>query len=105
MAHRRAVDLVRRIDQFESGSVDGIPYLVARVEIPIGRWKRGGSRRRSTDSPPNSERSLLLRHFADCTFADIGRITGVPTFTAASRHRLAIAKLRRLLEKNHEPTS
>ena len=37
-------------------------------------------------------------HFAGCTFAEIGRITRVPTFTAASRYRLGIKKLRTLLE-------
>jgi DNA-directed RNA polymerase specialized sigma24 family protein len=40
-----------------------------------------------------------MRHFEECTFARIGRITGVPTFTAASRYRLGIGRLRRLLER------
>ena len=35
---------------------------------------------------------------ASCTFAEIGRIVGVPKFTAASRYRNGIAKLRRLME-------
>lgn len=43
---------------------------------------------------------VYLRHYADCTFVTIGRVVGVPTFTAASRYRLAIRRLRRLLEEN-----
>ena len=53
--------------------------------------------------PAKQREVLMLRHFSDCSFADIGRITGVPIFTAASRYRLAIARLRRRLETSHEP--
>jgi RNA polymerase sigma-70 factor (ECF subfamily) len=45
--------------------------------------------------PPKLREALFLRHWADLTFAEIGRVTGVPTFTAASRFRLGIARLRR----------
>jgi len=48
--------------------------------------------------PPAQRDVVYLRHFADCTFAAIGDITGVPTFTAASRYRLGIERLRRLME-------
>jgi RNA polymerase sigma-70 factor (ECF subfamily) len=47
--------------------------------------------------PPAQRDVIFLRHFADCTFAVIGDITGVPTFTAASRYRLGIERLRRLM--------
>jgi RNA polymerase sigma-70 factor, ECF subfamily len=39
--------------------------------------------------------AVYLRVYAGLTFREIGRATGVPTFTAASRYRLAIARLRR----------
>lgn len=48
--------------------------------------------------PPAQRDAVYLRHFADGTFAAIGRVTGVPAFTAASRYRLGIGKLRRLME-------
>ena len=49
------------------------------------------------DLPPAQREAVYLRHFADCSFAEIGQVTGVPTFTAASRYRLGIAKLRGLM--------
>jgi RNA polymerase sigma-70 factor (ECF subfamily) len=45
---------------------------------------------------------IYLKHFAGCTFAEIGRIVGVPKFTAASRYRSGIQKLRILVEGDHE---
>jgi RNA polymerase sigma-70 factor, ECF subfamily len=44
---------------------------------------------------PKQRESVYLRHFAGLTFEEIGRVAGVPTFTAASRYRLALAQLRR----------
>jgi DNA-directed RNA polymerase specialized sigma24 family protein len=49
--------------------------------------------------PLKQRETIYLRHFAGCTFADIGRIVGVPTFTASSRYRLGVHRLRRLMEK------
>jgi DNA-directed RNA polymerase specialized sigma24 family protein len=48
--------------------------------------------------PPNQRDVIYLKHFADCTFAEIGAIVGIPTFTAASRYRKGISDLRRLME-------
>jgi RNA polymerase sigma-70 factor (ECF subfamily) len=48
---------------------------------------------------PSKHREVVyLKHFVDCTFAEIGAILGVTRFTAASRYRLAIRRLRRLME-------
>jgi len=105
VAHRRAVDLARRRRRRESESMEGIPYLVATGADPDRAVETAQISRHINRLPAKQREVLLLRHFADCTFADIGRIIGVPTFTAASRHRLAVAKLRRLLENNHETTS
>jgi DNA-directed RNA polymerase specialized sigma24 family protein len=41
---------------------------------------------------------IYLKHFAGCTFAEIGEIVGVPKFTAASRYRNGVSKLRQLME-------
>jgi len=52
---------------------------------------------------PDTNRVVIyLKHFAGCTFAEIGDIVGVPKFTAASRYRNGIQKLRKLLEGDHE---
>ncbi len=45
---------------------------------------------------------VFLKHFAGCTFAEIGVIVGVPKFTAASRYRSAIEKLKQLLGGEHD---
>ena len=49
-----------------------------------------------------SREILYLKHFMGCTFAEIGEIVGVPKFTAASRYRSGIEKLRKLMENDHE---
>ena len=46
---------------------------------------------------PAQREAVLLHHVAGCSFREIGAITGVPAFTAASRCRLALAHLRRLM--------
>jgi RNA polymerase sigma-70 factor (ECF subfamily) len=105
VTRRIAIDLCRKRNRRDADSLDQIPYLEALSEDPAGAVDAQAVSKLVGQLPAKQREVLLLRHFADCTFADIGRITGVPTFTAASRHRLAVAKLRRLLEKNHEPTA
>jgi DNA-directed RNA polymerase specialized sigma24 family protein len=41
---------------------------------------------------------VFLKHFADLTFKEIGRVTGVPTFTASSRYGAAMRRLRAGME-------
>ena len=48
--------------------------------------------------PANQRDVIYLKHFADCTFAEIGTIVGIPTFTAASRYRKGISDLRNLMK-------
>ena len=105
VAHRCAVDLCRRNRRRQADPVEETPYLTAPAADPDRGIEAETLSRLIARLPEKQREVILLRHFADCTFSDIGRITGVPTFTAASRHRLAVAKLRRLLEKNHETTS
>ncbi len=47
--------------------------------------------------PPKQREALYLRHFEGLGYREIGAITGVPTFTAASRCRNGLARLRRLM--------
>ena len=105
VAHRRAVDLVRRRTRRRDAPMDEVPFLTAPSSDPDRGIEARSLSRLIARLPDKQREVMLLRHFADCTFADIGRIVGVPTFTAASRHRLAIARLRRLLEKNHDPST
>ncbi|HQR47517.1 MAG TPA: sigma-70 family RNA polymerase sigma factor [Thermoanaerobaculia bacterium] len=97
LAHHVSVDVVRRRKRREAGRVDDFPYLAA----PDGDVPREIDARRASTFlrvlPDEQREAVWLKHFADCTFAAIGRITGVPTFTAASRYRLGLAKLRRMM--------
>jgi RNA polymerase sigma-70 factor, ECF subfamily len=45
--------------------------------------------------PLDQREAIYLRYYAELSFAEIGRVTGVSLFTAASRCRLGLAKLRR----------
>ncbi|MCU0305739.1 MAG: sigma-70 family RNA polymerase sigma factor [Thermoanaerobaculales bacterium] len=98
VAHRCAIDLVRRRERRRAEPVDATPFLEATDSDPDRELEAGRVSRAVGRLPAKQREVILLRHFAGCTFSEIGRITGVPIFTAASRHRLAIARLRRLLE-------
>jgi len=53
--------------------------------------------RHLAELPAAQREVLLLRAYAGFSFREIGRALGVSTFTAASRWRLALEKLRRAL--------
>jgi RNA polymerase sigma-70 factor (ECF subfamily) len=53
--------------------------------------------RRLRELPPEQREIVYLHVFAGCSFSEAGRAAGIPTFTAASRYRLALERLRRLL--------
>lgn len=95
VAHRIAVDATRRRRKSE-------PLEECRfVEPATGDADRQLDAARASallaGLPPAQREAVYLRHYADCTFAEIGQVTGVPTFTAASRYRLGISKLREVM--------
>jgi RNA polymerase sigma-70 factor (ECF subfamily) len=98
VARRLAIDRTRRRRRQSADSLDEHPYL----EAPPHDAERFVEARRISRQlavlPPAQREVIFLYHFSGLTFAAIGEITGVPTFTAASRYRLAIQKLRRRLE-------
>ncbi len=94
ITHRLAVDVVRRRGRRRDEPLDAFSFLEAKVEDP-GRAADAARMARLVAALPPAQRDVLyLRHFADCSFAEIGRIVGVPLFTAASRYRLGLARLR-----------
>jgi RNA polymerase sigma-70 factor (ECF subfamily) len=98
VVHRLAVDLTRRRKVRDADSLDAHPYLQAAADDPE---RVVDAERASTllAMLPGKQREVVyLRHFAECTFAEIGHIVGVPTFTASSRYRLGVQRLRRLME-------
>lgn len=103
VTHRVAIDLCRTRNRRRADPLDNAPYLEISSEDPDRVIDARTVSRLIGSLPAKQREVVLLRHFADCSFADIGRITRVPTFTAASRYRLAVGRLRRLLENHDEP--
>lgn len=97
MAHRAAVDVHRRRRRRAERTIDEADY----VEVSTTSTERdldAGRVARLLDKLPAEQREVIyLRTFAGCSFAEAARATGVPTFTAASRYRLGLERLRRLL--------
>jgi RNA polymerase sigma-70 factor (ECF subfamily) len=98
VAHHRAVDSARRRRRRAATPIETIAYLVA----PSGDPERSldalrASRLLGALSAAQRE-AIYLHQFAGCTFREIARITRVPTFTAASRYRLGLRRLRTLME-------
>jgi RNA polymerase sigma-70 factor (ECF subfamily) len=89
-----AIDLLRRTAREER--MPESPRFVA-VEDPAREAEAGRISAAIAELPSKLREALFLRHFAGLTFAEIGRVVGVPTFTAASRCRLGLARLRRRL--------
>ena len=94
MTHRASVDLARRSRRLVAlGDVIAEP-VAADAESRAEAAVVDAALRRL---PPKQREAVYLRHYEGLTFAAIGQVTGVPTFTAASRVRLGLRRLRRLL--------
>jgi len=94
MAHSAAVDILRRRRKHEELDDDLVEPSAADVESVADTARLSGLLRRL---PATQREAVWLRHFAEMSFAEIGETTGVPTFTAASRYRLGIRRMRYLL--------
>jgi len=97
MAHRAAVDRRRSASARALPLPDEPDLLQAGLPDP---GRAVDARRASAawrDLPAPQREAIVLHHFSGLTFAAIGRVTGVPTFTAASRFRNGIRALRRLM--------
>jgi RNA polymerase sigma-70 factor (ECF subfamily) len=101
---RRAIDVVRARARRRQEPLELADLLVSDDGRP-DRGLEAAELSRALHRLPESQREVLYLHqFADCTFAEIGRIVGVSMFTAASRHRLALHRLRQLLGADHART-
>jgi RNA polymerase sigma-70 factor, ECF subfamily len=99
VSRRLGLDILRRKSRRPSEPLEAAA-LVTAPESDRDRLVDAGRVSTLLAALPGHHREVVyLRHFGDCTFATIGRVVGVPTFTAASRYRLAIRRLRRLLEE------
>ena len=98
VTHRAAVDIARRRSRRSAEPLEEYPFLTAVDGDSDRMLDAAHASVLLAGMPPTLRDVIYLKHFADCTFAEIGAIVGIPTFTAASRYRKGISDLRRLME-------
>lgn len=96
MAYRASVDVHRKRIRRREEPLEVCVFLEARDASPERRLEARRLSALLAKLPAKQRQAIYLRHFAGCSFAEIGRTTGVPTFTAASRYRLGMRRLTRL---------
>jgi len=100
VVRRLTIDVARARKRRATEPIEMAACVAAPVAEP-GRSVDAGRAARLLAQLPDRQREVIyLRHFAECTFAAIGDIVGVPTFTAASRYRLGLRRLRALMEES-----
>jgi RNA polymerase sigma-70 factor (ECF subfamily) len=102
VTRRAAVDVTRRRSRRAADSLDDYPFLAAADDHGERLLDAAQVSALLSALPESFREVIYLKHFAGCTFAEIGDIVGVPKFTAASRYRNGIQKLRKLMEGDHE---
>ncbi len=94
MVHHSAVDVLRRREGRGETPLDGA-LLVADPGSLEMKVEAREIERMVAALVPEQREALFLHIYAGLTFRELGKVTGVSTFTAASRYRLALDKLRR----------
>jgi RNA polymerase sigma-70 factor (ECF subfamily) len=97
VTHNAAVDVVRRTSRHRTEPLESAAHVAAPGSDPERTAAAANTSRALARLPPAQREAVLLHHVAGCSFREIAAITGVPAFTAASRCRLALARLRRLM--------
>jgi len=92
MVRRSAVDLFRRRREVRGVTA---PNLLVASNDPGRAADAVRASGLAAQLPPALREVVYLKHFGELTFVQIARVTGVPTFTAASRYRLALGRLRK----------
>ncbi len=99
VAHNAAVDQLRRRSRRRTEPLESAALVEAPAHDPGRRVEAERVSQHLLRLPSPQREAVALRHVEGCSFREIGRITGVPTFTAASRCRLGLSRLRRLMEE------
>jgi RNA polymerase sigma-70 factor (ECF subfamily) len=102
VTHRAAVDVKRRLRRRKAESVDDFPLLTSSDNDSERMLDAAQASVLLAALPEMHREVLYLKHFGGCTFAEIGAIVGVPKFTAASRYRNGIEKLRKMIGSRDE---
>ncbi len=93
MVHREALAVARK----RQGHAVEPDALLAGTASPEQEAERRRLARLVADLPAEQREVVVLHLWEGLTFRQIGKATGVSIFTAASRYRLATARLRRTL--------
>jgi RNA polymerase sigma-70 factor (ECF subfamily) len=99
VTHRIAIDHIRKRRVRKSASLEECHYLADPAGDPAGMAEANQVSRLLGRLPAEQREAIYLRLYAGCTFTEIGKITGRTRFTAASRYRLGIDKLRQMLDE------
>jgi len=98
VTHRAAIDLCRRRSVRKAESLDTCGFLAAPAQNPERVIDAQRASRLVAELPPEQRVAIYLHHYVGHTFEEAGRILGIPQFTAASRCRQGLKKLRDLME-------
>ena len=103
VTRRCTVDLIRRRRDHED--LDELGEGEARWLVPTSHSESKVDARRAEralrDLSDEQREAVYLRLFAGLSFREIGEATDAPQFTAASRYRLGLRKLRDLLQRGN----
>jgi RNA polymerase sigma-70 factor (ECF subfamily) len=100
LTHRVAIDTTRRNRTRRTEPIEAHPYLQAPGADQADALDARRVSALVAQLSPKQREVVYLHIFAGMSHAEIGRSLGIPTFTAASRYRLAIASLRSVLVTN-----
>ena len=95
--HRAAIDVHRRRERRGERPLEECSYLRAPDASPDRNVDAARASRLLADIPPAQREAIYLHHYCELSFAEVGRITEVTKFTAASRYRLGMKRLRKLM--------
>ena len=102
VAHRAAIDVTRRRSRRSAEPLEEYSFLTAGDDDSERMLDAAQASVLLAGLQDSHREVIYLKHFAGCTFAEIGEILGVPKFTAASRYRAGIEKLRKTMEGDHD---
>ncbi len=99
MVHHEAVAVAKRRVVQEGHGVPDPDALLSVESSPDDEAERRAAAVRVAALPADQREVVVLHLWENLTFREIGRVTGVSTFTAASRFRLAKRRLRQAFER------
>lgn len=98
MVHREAVAVSKRRALRDTQVQLDAASLVAPQANPEHELERRRVAKIVAELPVDQREVVVLHVWCGLTFREVGRATGVSTFTAASRYRLATSRIRRTME-------